>query len=252
MKRLKKFFKWTGIVLGGLVAIGLVANAVFVWTTDARLERQLAAIRAAGDPVTLADLARSPIPPEKNAATYLRRAKAGIDEIEKEMATVPYFWTKLITAEIRKALKAAFSAHPEVIPLLQQAAACPDYDEQLDYTLPPEQFLDKLIAVVQSSRAAANVLNYRAQLLIAEGKYDEATRTSLLIFRLARHSERNPLLVSYLVTLTLKGLAVQSANLVLQTGPVSNEMRGVLESELARQERMEGCAGGKRRTGVRP
>ena len=32
-------------------------------TTDARLERQLAAIRDAGDPLTLADLARKPIPP---------------------------------------------------------------------------------------------------------------------------------------------------------------------------------------------
>ena len=50
MKRLKKILKWTGVILGGLVAIGLVANAVFVWTTDTRLERQLTAIRAAGDP----------------------------------------------------------------------------------------------------------------------------------------------------------------------------------------------------------
>jgi hypothetical protein len=60
MTRLKKILKWTGIVLGGLVLIGLVANAVFVWTTDARLERQLAAIREAGDPVTLAELAPNP------------------------------------------------------------------------------------------------------------------------------------------------------------------------------------------------
>ena len=75
MKKLKEILKWTGIVLGGFVAIGLVANAVFVWTTDARLDRQLAAIRAAGDPLTLADLARPPIPPEKNAATYLRRGR---------------------------------------------------------------------------------------------------------------------------------------------------------------------------------
>ena len=62
--------------LGGLVAIGLIANAWFVWTTDRRLEGQLAAIRAAGEPLTLADLARKPIPPEQNAATYLRRAEA--------------------------------------------------------------------------------------------------------------------------------------------------------------------------------
>ena len=82
MKRLKKILKWTGIVLGALVAIVLIANAVFVWTTDARLERQLAEIREAGDPLTLADLARKPIPPEKNAATYLRQAEADVKAIE--------------------------------------------------------------------------------------------------------------------------------------------------------------------------
>ena len=86
MKRLKRILKWSGIVLGGLAAIGLVANAVFVWTTDTRLERQLAAIRAAGDPVRLADLARPPIPPEKNAATFLRRAKAGATRLKKKWA----------------------------------------------------------------------------------------------------------------------------------------------------------------------
>ena len=46
-----------------------------------RLERQLAAIRAAGDPLTLADLKPKPIPPEKNAATYLRQAEADVDAI---------------------------------------------------------------------------------------------------------------------------------------------------------------------------
>ena len=63
----------------------LIANACFVWTTDARLERQLAAIREAGDPLTLADLAPKPIPPEKNAATYLRQADADVEAIENKI-----------------------------------------------------------------------------------------------------------------------------------------------------------------------
>ena len=155
MKTLKKILKWTGVVLGGLVAIALVANAVFVWTTDARLERQLAAIRAAGDPLSLADLARKPIPAERNAATYLRRAKAGIDAIDKEVWTAPRFVECFETkgpapTGTQKAIKAVFSAYPDVIPLLRQAAACPEYDAQLDYTLPPEKFVaDKMIPLVQ-------------------------------------------------------------------------------------------------------
>ena len=76
MQRLKRILKWSGIALAGLIAILLVANALFVGITDARLERQLTAIREAGDPISLAEvLDVTPISPEKNAAVYLERAR---------------------------------------------------------------------------------------------------------------------------------------------------------------------------------
>ena len=55
MKKLKKFVKIGAIVLGVLLVLLLIANAIFISITGARLEKLLAAIRAAGDPVTLAD-----------------------------------------------------------------------------------------------------------------------------------------------------------------------------------------------------
>jgi hypothetical protein len=246
MKRLKKILKWTAIILGGLVALALIANALFVWITDSRLERQLAEIRAAGDPVTLADLARPPIPPEKNAATYLRRAEADLEAIEKETIDVrPASECAgfLLRPEDQKTVKAAFAAYPNAIPLLEQAAACPDYSAELDYTLPQQEFTEKLLAFLNKVRSPARVLSYRARLLVAEGKRDEAVRTALLIFRLARHFDRNPTIVCYLVSLAVRGYAIQSANQALQTGPVSKEVRDALDAELAIQERMEGFAG---------
>jgi hypothetical protein len=129
------------------VAIGLVANAVFVWITDARLERQLAAIRAAGDSMTLADLAPKPIPPEKNAATYLRRAEADAKAIE-EQVEVHEIWGRLYPSEyplspqVSNVLRSALDAHPNVIPLLKRAAACRNYNAQLDYTVSTSEFLN--------------------------------------------------------------------------------------------------------------
>lgn len=76
MKRIKKTLMWTGIIVGGLVAIGLVANAAFIWITHTRLEREIAAVREAGDPLTLVELAPKPVPPDKNAATYPSRHAA--------------------------------------------------------------------------------------------------------------------------------------------------------------------------------
>lgn len=245
MKRLKKIVKWTGIVLGALVAIGLVANAVFVWITDARLERQLAEIRAAGDPLTLAELARPPIAPEKNAATYLRRAEADLAAIEKETVNLRSVWEPpgfLMSPEDQKTVQAALAAYPNVIPLLQQAAACPDYNAELDYTLPSREFLDAALVALQKLRWPAQVLRYRAALLVAEGNRDEAVRTALTNFRLARHLDRNPVLVGYMIALVVRRYAMQSANEALQTGPVSKEARQALDQELAIQERMEGYA----------
>lgn len=84
----KKLLKWTGIVLGGLIAALLIANALFVWRSSAAVERRLQAICDAGDPVALSDLARQPIPPEKNAATLLRRAENELVAIDKDLAAL--------------------------------------------------------------------------------------------------------------------------------------------------------------------
>ncbi len=227
------------------MAIVLIANALFVWITDSRLERQLAAIRAAGDPVTLADLARPPIPPEKNAATYLRRAEAGVAAIEKETAEVhpasecPGF---IMLPKDQKTVNAAFAAYPNVLPLLEQAAACPDYDVQLDYTLPPQEFQTKLLDLVNQVRSPARVLRYRARLEVAAGNRDEAVRTAVLILQLGRHFDHNPMIVSHLVAIAVRGIAIDSANEALQTGTVSKEVHDALDAELAIQQPMKGFA----------
>ncbi len=242
MKRLKKILKWSGIVLAGLVAILLVANAWFVWTTDTRLERQLQDIRDAGDPLTLAELARPPIPPEKNATTYLRRAEADVAAIEKATADLPGVYQypgRPMSSGDQEKVKAAFDAYANAIPLLEQAATCPDYDEQLDYTVSAQQFTSQLIDLVNKNHPTARVLRARAMLQVAEGKRNEAVQTALMIFRLARHFDRNPAIINYLVANAVRGIAIDSVNVSLQTGPVSNDVRDALDAELARQERMD-------------
>ena len=88
MKRLRRILKWVGIVAGAAIAILLMVNAYFVWRNGTQLERRLAALRQAGDPVQLADLAREPIPPEKNADVFLRRAADDLDAIQKELLAI--------------------------------------------------------------------------------------------------------------------------------------------------------------------
>ena len=246
MKRLNKIQKWTVVALSSLVVIGLVANAAFIWITDRHLESQLAEIRAAGDPVTLADLARPSIPPEKNAATYLRQAEADATAIEEQIEEADT-WKYLYPGElplppqVQKTLKSVLDAHPNVIPLLERAAACQDYDAQLDYTVPADEFGEKqLMPALMNLRTFARVLGYRALLQAAEGDRDGAVRTALVLFRLGSHFDRNPGVVSYLIALIFRSMGVNAANLAMQTGPVSKEVRDALDTELARQEPLNG------------
>ena len=82
----QEILKWTGIVLGGLIAVLLIANAVFVWRSSAAVESRLQAIRDAGDPVSMGELARPPILPEDNATTFLRRATNDLVAVDKDLA----------------------------------------------------------------------------------------------------------------------------------------------------------------------
>ncbi len=248
MSRLKKVLLRTAIVLSVLVAIGLVANACFVWITDTRLERQLAEIRAAGDPISLADLARKPIQPEKNAATYLRQAEAGVEAILREIYSKGFHsgwgnqWNEseahILSPEGAKAIRKAWNAHPKAMPLLEQAAACPDYEPGFDYTGPAAKFI--FLPGNAEFRHTSYALQFRAYMFVAERNNDEATRTALMIFRLGRLYERNPGLVAYLIAITVQGTAIDAVNVTLHSGPVSKAVGAALDAELARQDPMSG------------
>jgi hypothetical protein len=245
MKRLSKVWKRIGIGLGLLVAIIVVVNGWFVWTTGRWLDGQLAAIRAEGDPLSIAELARVPIPPERNAETYLRSATAEAAAIDKELWEADGWkdyvceQTYPIPQKAHQALATVFKAHPKVIPLLEQAAACPDYQAALDYTADTKQFAEQLCSNVMKFRDCARALYYRSQLMVAEGRRDEAVRSALLILPLARHLDRNPLVIDHMVALTLREMTIGAADYAMQTGPISKEVRATLDAELANCERTD-------------
>ena len=159
MKLLRTFLKWIGIAAGAAIVVLLVFNAYYVWSTGTRLERRLGALRRAGDPVQLADLAREPIPPEKNADTFLRRAADDLDSIQKGIRALypkTVYPTGTLSPTERETLETLFAAYPEVMPLLEQAADCPDYDPQFDATLSPTQFLQPFMdRTVRASHAVS-------------------------------------------------------------------------------------------------
>jgi hypothetical protein len=242
MKRLGRILTWTAIVAAAAIAILLTLNAYIVWSTGTMLEHRLAVLRQAGNPVQLADLGHEPIAPEKNGDVFLRRTAGDLDALQKELVAlyprVGYPTGPMSPADQDK-LNKLFAAYPKVMPLLEQAAACPDFDSQFDLSLPPSRFLEFYMEYTNKRRLIYRVMRARSELLLARGRGDDALATQILVLRLARQRRREPLFIGYFVTLACTHVAMEEANRVLQSGPVSAAMRQNLDAELALHDTME-------------
>lgn len=224
-----------------MIAVLLVLNAWYVWSTGTRLEQRFTSLREAGEPVQLADLERMPIPPETNAATYLRRAADDLDSMQKEL-TAWYPQSAYPAVPVppgdREKIGKLLAAYPKVWPLLEQAAACPNYDPEIDYTV--GSLVNRKLDELNRHRSAFRVMRARSAWLVSQGRGDEAIQTMLVMLRLSRHLQREPLLIGYLVAVACGGTAMQGANEVLQSGPVSPASRSALDAELALHDHVDG------------
>lgn len=239
MKRLKRFFKWLAIGVGLLLAIALTVNAIASWRAGVRLEALLQPLQEAGDPLKLADLASAPPPPEKNGATFLRRAARDMEALGREIAPLSkdeYLKDDRLTAKGAELVKSAMSAYPDVLPLLEQAANAPEYDPQHDFEIaqPVNEFLTPFLNHVQSLRSAARLLHYRTDLLRRENDRDGAMRASLVSLRFSQQIAREPLLIGYLVALATRSIALEDLDRSLRDGDVSDALRDQLEAQLER------------------
>ncbi len=191
----------------------------------------------------LADLARVPIPPEKNADLFLRRAADDLGAIQKKLtADFPDrgYATGLVSPVDQEKLEKLFAAYPKVMPLVEQAADCPDNDPQLDFTLPTSLALGPYYENTGKHRLLNRVLRARSAWLLSKGRADAALATQLLMLRLTRHWRREPLLPGYLVTAVCETGAMESVNQVLQAGQISASARQALDTELALHDTMDG------------
>ena len=217
--------------MGSLIAVLLIVNAVFIWRSGTALESRLQTIRDADDPLCLADLAREPIPPEENAAVYYRRAKEGIKAISQELLAVQTSDDPISQKDLQ-AIEQAMSAYPDVISLVEKAGGCSDSYHDTDYGATFAEFLTSGVEHVQYDRSVARYLRDRCLMLTAKGERDEALRASILTFQLARHLDRDPTIMAYLVATAVRGFGLETANRVLRSGPVTDSARDALDAEL--------------------
>lgn len=245
MQRRTQYTAWALAGLATLTGVGVFVLAADEANSAARLEQKLTELRASKVPLSIKDLAVTPPLPDQNAATYLRRASDYLDAIDKESIAAYENETEAeqraidlgrLSPGFVKSLRSAFEAYPKAIPLLEQAARCSTYDAQLDVRADTTTFSDQLWRQSQLNRQGMRTLDHWAQLQIADGKTDDASKTCLLMLRLCRHFDREPTLMGCLVALACRGLATSTTDLALRSGPISNEVRDALDKELEQHD----------------
>ena len=199
---LKKSLRWAAIGTGVGLAAFFLWSAYATWSSGRRLERRLDAIRQAGDPLSIADYARTTIPDATNADVVLEQVAAEVEAIEKDLtALYPKSgrppWP--LAPEDRPKLEELYQRHPRAIPLLLEAAGRSDYSHAFDVAMPTSLFSSQILKHSGRHRAAIRVLDAWSMLLLSRGERDDALGAATASLRLSRLWARDPGFISSLV-----------------------------------------------------
>jgi hypothetical protein len=237
--------RW-GIGIAIVLGLLLIANAIMAWRTAARENAIKAAIRAGGDPASIADLKPEPIADQQNAAAQIAALASELKGFEKDHITFlestdlgkAYDTSDTLpTAEQAAAMRKILDNNEAMKGAIDRAAACDAWASVGDYSVDHTSFIEQLLKRVQNFRTVMRYARWELDVLAAEGHRDDAVRRGIDMLKLSRLHESEPTLVAYLVSVAVRGTAIDGLNKTLAAGPVSADVRRALDQELARADR---------------
>src|SRR5262249_37739493 len=123
------------------------------------------------------------------------------------------------------AMRAITDRYPKILAALKQATECEKYASLLDFNLPSDKFMERLIPKGGRLRAIARLAKWKGAELMADGKPAEAAALCNELLRLTRLYEHEPAMNNYLIAIACRGIGVESLNQALRTGPIPADMR---------------------------
>jgi hypothetical protein len=219
--------------IGAVIVLGvlLVLNGVMSWRTETRFRRLVAAIRQEGDPASIAELKPEPIPDDDNAAAQIDRLTPRLNQFSKEHGR--FYKTDVgksldnlqpgerPNAEQIAAMRSILDKYSDLEQMVVQAADSPSYASTADFSLGFRDYLEAELPRMSRIRDLARFINWRVQVLTADGQRDEAVERALDMLRLSKLSEAEPSIVSFLITVAVRNIALHDVYYVLTAGPVT-------------------------------
>jgi hypothetical protein len=240
----RRFWEHIAWFVAVLIFVALFAIGYFAVRADLRLKSRLAAIRAAGDPASIAELEPAPVPDEENAAAILARISPRLDQFSKEYGR--FFNTPIgkkyevasergqpPSKEQIEAIRAILKNYPDLEQSILSAGACEQYASKLDFSLGHQAFLQQLLDQAVNERTVNRFFVWRNELLLADGQQESGIKNSILAMRLARLQENEPTMASHLISIAMRSIAADQLYDAIAAGPVSPELHSEIDKELA-------------------
>lgn len=245
--------KRIGFGLIFVVMLLLAGNAFVAQRVQSRWAGKMAALQAAGEPTSLAELAPAPIPDALNVAAQLDLLAGEVEEFGKDQTA----WLNrtplgkayeesqadanpLPTAEQAAAMREILNKHSSLGAGISRAAALDVWASRADYTTTTIAFIQQLsLPRIQSFRQIARFAAWEMAVLARENNGDQAVRRGIELLRLARQFQREPTLVAYLVAIAVRGVAIESIASVIDLEGVTMETRSALDEELSQADTLQ-------------
>ena len=232
----RRLLKWTLRVVILLVVLGLAAYAGVTYWAAKTINAEIARIRAAGEPLTFADLGQltpqvadraQDAGPYYAAACELVQSEFDADDANHEAfygprAVVP------VPPEILARAHRDLDQNRIPLELLDRGSALPgcSWDIQLEYGLAVS------FTHFGKPRALLNSASLRTRVLAVEGHGDQAVDSVISSLGLPRMMERQPVLIDALVQIAMFARACTDAAIAMDTGHPSEAALGKLNDAL--------------------
>lgn len=200
---------------------------------------------AVDEPQSLAALAPAAIPDDENAAAQLEKITGQIDRWSADYVALcqsPLGMAFVETTERGEpptpeqaaAVQKVMNGYADLDAALGRAAACESFASRGDFTKTTQQFLDDLLLRIQRFRNIGRYYDWRIRMLSFEGQPEAAIRRGVEMLKLARLSEDEPTMMSYLVAAAVRHVTIRAVYDALAAGRVSFDAHTSLDAELAR------------------
>jgi hypothetical protein len=196
-RKLLRASKWVLFTLGAIYALSPFAFMVLARRAEARLERALSALAAAGAPINAADLAGPPVPDEENAALVYEQAFEALalsDGDKNFVAEAGRGDVSLTDRAVAARARRILDRNARALSLLRRAAAMPRCAFPHDWRNPVETVFPELAGLNNGSRLLLldSVMQARA------GRLDKALAICGTALRLADAADE-PTMLAQLV-----------------------------------------------------